>query len=116
MSEDDPTLADLRRRLDGIDERLLELIAERQETIRSIVRVKHSTRFPLRDYKREREVFQRARAKAEAVGVSPEVAESVMRILIRYSLTMQERTSVVAQAHGGGQRALVIGGAGNMGG
>jgi chorismate mutase / prephenate dehydrogenase len=116
MTQDDLTLADLRRQLDGIDERLLELIAQRQETIRGIARVKRSTGFPLRDYKREREVFQNARAKAEAVGVSPQVAESVMRLLIRYSLTIQEKTAVVAHAHGGGQRALVIGGAGKMGG
>lgn len=116
MTRDNAPLEDLRRQLDGIDSRVLELIAERQATIREIARVKNSTGFPLRDYKREREVFQIARAKAEEVGISPEVAESVMRILIRYSLTMQEQRSVVTQGHGGGQRALVIGGAGKMGG
>lgn len=116
MTQEGRSLADLRRRLDGIDHRLLELIAQRQATIRDIASVKRSTGSPLRDYQREREVFQGARAKAEAVGVSPEVAESVMRLLIRYSLTMQEHTSVLAHAHGGGRRALVIGGAGKMGG
>jgi len=116
MTQDDPTLADLRRQLDDIDERLLELVAERQATIRGIAGVKRATGFPLRDYKREREVFQNARKKAESVGVSPQVAESIMRLLIQYSLTMQEKTRVVAHAHGGGQRALVIGGSGKMGG
>jgi chorismate mutase / prephenate dehydrogenase len=38
-----------------------------------------------------------------------------MRLLIRSSLTTQERASVVAQASGSGRRALVIGGAGKMG-
>lgn len=110
------TLEQLRRQLDGIDQRILELIAERQATIRDIAGVKRSTGFPLRDYKREREVFQNARAKAEEVNVSPAVAEALMRLLIRYSLTQQERTSLVAHRSGGGQRALVIGGAGKMGG
>jgi len=110
------TLEELRRQLDGIDRRLLELVAERQATIAEIAHVKSSTGFPLRDYKREREVFQGARARAEEVGVSPEVAESLMRLLVRYSLTMQEKTSRVRQGAGGGQRALVIGGAGKMGG
>jgi len=110
------TLEELRRHLDSIDRRMLEMIAERQATIAEIAKVKRSTGYPLRDYKREREVFQGARAKAVEVGVSPEVAESIMRLLIRYSLTMQEQTSVVAHRNGGGQRALVIGGAGKMGG
>jgi len=38
-----------------------------------------------------------------------------MRLLIRSSLTTQERASVAAQASGSGRRALVIGGAGKMG-
>ncbi len=110
------TLEKLRGQLDGIDQRILELIAERQATIRDIAKVKRSTGLPLRDFKREREVFQNARTKAERVDVSPEVAVSLMRLLIRYSLTQQEKTSLDAHRGGGGQRALVIGGAGKMGG
>ncbi len=110
------TLEELRRQLDGIDHRILELIAKRQATVNDIASVKRSTGFPLRDYKREREVFQGARAKAEQVGVSPDVAEALMRLLVQYSLTQQEQTSLVAHRNGGGRRALVIGGAGKMGG
>jgi chorismate mutase/prephenate dehydrogenase len=102
--------------LDDIDRRILDLVAERQATIRDIATIKRSTGFPLRDYKRERDVFQKARARADEVGVSADVAESLMRLLIRYSLTRQEQTNLIAHAHGGGQRALVIGGAGKMGG
>src|SRR5258708_32555411 len=39
-----------------------------------------------------------------------------MRVLIRSSLTTQEQASVAAQGAGSGQRALVIGGAGKIGG
>lgn len=110
------TLENFRDRLDEIDRRLLELVAERQAVIAGIAGVKRSTGFPLRDFKRERDVFQKARAKAEEVGVSADVAEELMRLLIRYSLTQQEQTNLLAHANGGGQRALVIGGAGKMGG
>jgi chorismate mutase/prephenate dehydrogenase len=110
------TLDSFRDRLDEIDRRLLELVAERQAVIAGIAGVKRSTGFPLRDFKRERDVFQKARAKAEEVGVSADVAEELMRLLIRYSLTQQEQTNLLAHANGGGQRALVIGGAGKMGG
>jgi len=108
-------LEDLRRQLDGIDERFVQLIAERQATVRNISAIKQSASVPLRDYGREREVLQRARANAQTAGISGDVAEDILRTLIRYSLTQQEQASVVAKRAGTGQRALVIGGAGKMG-
>jgi chorismate mutase / prephenate dehydrogenase len=58
----------------------------------------------------------RGRTAAERLGVSPDLAESLLRQLIQSSLTTQERSRVAAQAHGSGKRALVIGGHGKMGG
>lgn len=110
------TLDELRRQLDQMDQQLLQIIAARQNTSREIARVKRATGFPTRDYGREREVLLGARERAETLGIPPDVAETVMRLLIRSSLTTQERASVVAQASGSGRRALVIGGAGKMGG
>jgi len=109
------TLDELRRQLDGLDGELLRIIAARQAASREIARVKHSTGYPTRDYRREREVIVAARDGAAALGVSPDIAEAVMRLLIRSSLTTQERASVAAHGSGSGRRALVIGGAGKMG-
>ncbi len=109
-------LDSLRHQLDELDQKLLQLIAARQATSREIARVKRATGYPTRDYGREREVLLEARAHAQRLGISPDVAESVMRLLIRSSLTTQERARVAAQASGSGRRALVIGGAGKMGG
>src|SRR6202012_2559813 len=69
-----------------------------------------------RDFGREREVILRSRNTAERLGVSPDLAESLLRQLIQSSLTTQEHARVAAQAHGSGKRALVIGGHGKMGG
>ena len=110
------TLEELRRHLDVLDGQLLQLIAERQATSLEVARVKRDTGVPTRDYGREREVLLAARARAAQLGVPPDVAESVMRLLIRTSLTTQERSSVSWHGTGGGRRALVIGGAGKMGG
>jgi chorismate mutase / prephenate dehydrogenase len=110
------TLDELRRQLDRLDRQLLQIIAERQSTSREIARVKRSTGYPTRDYRREREVILGVRQEAETLGVSPDTAEAVMRLLIRSSLTTQERASVAAHGSGTGRRALVIGGAGKMGG
>jgi chorismate mutase/prephenate dehydrogenase len=110
------TLDELRRRLDGLDRQLLEIIAARQATSREIARVKRSTGYPTRDYRREREVIVGAREAAAGLGVPPDAAEAIMRLLIRSSLTTQERASVAAHGSGSGRSALVIGGAGKMGG
>jgi chorismate mutase/prephenate dehydrogenase len=109
------SLDELRRHLDELDQSLLQIVADRQRTSREIARVKRATGFPTRDYGREREVILGARSQAAKVGVSPDLAETFMRLLIRSSLTTQEQASVVAHGAGSGQRALVIGGAGKMG-
>src|ERR1700692_3608833 len=109
-------LDELRRHLDALDRRLLQTIADRQATSREIAPVNRATAYPPRDYARERDVIVGARSNAQSIGVSPEVAETVIRLLIRSSLTTQEQASVAAHGSGSGRRALVIGGAGKMGG
>ena len=109
------TLDELRQHLNDLDTRLLELVADRQQTSREIARVNRETGYATRDYEREREVIMGARSQAATLGVSPQLAETFMRLLIRSSLTTQERASVAAHRAGTGQRALVIGGAGKMG-
>ncbi|HTT01205.1 MAG TPA: prephenate dehydrogenase/arogenate dehydrogenase family protein [Steroidobacteraceae bacterium] len=115
MTADDLTLADLRDSLNDLDRQLLALVARRQAVSREVARVKRETGYPTRDYQRERDVIMDARAVAGELGVPPALAESLMRLLIRSSLTTQERASVAAHAVGSGRRALVIGGGGKMG-
>ena len=50
------------------------------------------------------------------MGLSPDLAESLLRQLIQSSLATQEQARVAAQGQGTGKRALVIGGRGKMGG
>src|SRR5262245_12500025 len=115
MTSDAVTLDDLRRRINEIDDRLIALTAERKHLSQEVARVKRATGRATRDYEREREVILAARTKAEALGVSGDVAEELLRILIRSSLTTQEQASVVAQGAGSDRRALIIGGGGKMG-
>src|SRR3989440_5767594 len=110
------TLDDLRRRLSELDRQLIALVAERKAMSEEVARVKRATGRPTRDYEREREVILGVRAAASERGVSPALAEQLLRLLIRSSLTTQEQASVVARGAGTGRRALVIGGAGKMGG
>src|SRR6202047_2884143 len=109
-------LDELRTALTDLDGQLLELVARRQALSEQVASVKRATGRATRDFAREREVILRGRTTAEGLGVSPDLAESLLRQLIQSSLATQEQARVAAQAHGSGKRALVIGGHGKMGG
>ena len=114
MGNDD-AIESLRKRLSEVDARLIDLVGERLRVVDEIGRLKHSTGRPTRDFEREKEVLDLAHARAEAAGVPLALVESLVRSLIRWSLTSQEQARVVAEGTGDGRRALVIGGAGRMG-
>ncbi|HLY53731.1 MAG TPA: prephenate dehydrogenase/arogenate dehydrogenase family protein [Steroidobacteraceae bacterium] len=116
MTSETPTLDELRQRVTDIDRQLIQLVAERRNVSKEVARVKRATGRPVRDYEREREVILGVRTMAGERGVSPALAEQLLRLLIRSSLTTQEQASVAARGAGTGRRALVIGGAGKMGG
>jgi chorismate mutase / prephenate dehydrogenase len=116
MTRETVTLEELRQRVTDIDRQLIALVAERKAVSEEVAQVKRATGRSTRDYEREREVILGVRAIAAERGVSPALAEQLLRLLIRSSLTTQEQASVVARGAGSGRRALVIGGAGKMGG
>lgn len=109
------TLESLRQRLTDVDRELIALVADRQRIVAEIGAHKIQNAVPTRDYEREREVMKGARDHAASRGLDPALAESIMRELIKSSLTHQEQTRVAAQTSGAGKRVLIIGGAGKMG-
>lgn len=109
-------LKDLRDNLSSVDRQIVELIAARQRIVAEIGETKRADGTATRDYAREKEVLSLAREQARGLDVDPDLVERVLSQLIRSSLASQERDRVVAEAHGDGRRALVIGGAGKMGG
>jgi chorismate mutase/prephenate dehydrogenase len=108
-------LEKLRSRLTDLDRRILDAVAERQAVVEEIGAVKRNAGKATRDYAREKQVIDAARAGAEELGLPPALAEALMELLIRTSLTKQERARVRAEGRGHGRKALVIGGAGQMG-
>ena len=109
-------LDELRAAITELDGQLLEQVARRQALSEQVASVKRATGRATRDFGREREVILRARTTAQRLGVSPDLAESLMRQLIQSSLTTQEHARVAAHAQGSGKRALIMGGRGKMGG
>ncbi|MDP9014518.1 MAG: bifunctional chorismate mutase/prephenate dehydrogenase [Pseudomonadota bacterium] len=110
------TLDELRTALTELDEQLLNLVARRQALSENVASVKRATGQATRDFGREREVILRGRNTAQRLGISPDLAETLLRQLIQSSLATQEHARVAAHAHGSGKRAVVIGGRGKMGG
>jgi chorismate mutase / prephenate dehydrogenase len=109
------SLDELRQELGQVDRELVELISRRLDLSSVIGAEKRQAGISTRDYRQERDVIERARAAARQAGVPPDVAEQLMLLLIRSSLTVQEREGVAQTGAGSGRRVLVIGGAGKMG-
>lgn len=108
-------LLKLRNELDEVDAALIAAVARRQSIVAEIGRIKHAAGRQLRDFQREREVLAHVRSRAEAAGLSGDLAEGVLKMLIEASLTTQEQDRLKLDAHGDGRRALVFGGNGQMG-
>jgi chorismate mutase/prephenate dehydrogenase len=109
-------LGELRNALGALDGEILGLIARRQEIVTEIGRIKGEAGRPVRDFGQEKEVVDRARRAASRLGLTAGLAEGLMLLLIRASLTAQEQDRVHASSGGTGRRVLIIGGAGKMGG
>ena len=108
-------LVALRAELAELDRRLLELIAERQETGTRIGRLKQELGEDTRNYEQEKEVIERARRHSRSLRLPESLGDELLSLLIRHSLTTQEQQRVEFQGGGDGRRVLVIGGAGKMG-
>src|SRR5690606_22509421 len=102
------TLEELRRRLSEVDREVVELIAARQRIVADIGAHKIEHAVPTRDYEREKEVLKGARAQAAELGLDADLAEEVMSLLIRSSLTQQEQTRVAADTSGAGRGAAAV--------
>jgi chorismate mutase / prephenate dehydrogenase len=115
VPEPQQELARLRAELDEIDGALVDMASRRQAIVADIGRLKRLHRQPTRDYSREREVRDQARARAVERGLDPDLGERLVGAMIEASLTSQERERLEALGTGAGRSALVIGGAGRMG-
>lgn len=80
MSKD--KLEDLRKEIDKLDGKMIELLAKRLEIAGKILEVKDKTGKKIRDRKRELKVIEKARRLACENKIDPEFVEDIMRITI----------------------------------
>ncbi len=82
---------ELRRQIDEINERLLSLIAERQDVSVAIGALKVAHGLPLYSEDREAELLEKFREDAERLDIDPDYVEELMRVVLEHSRAAQRR-------------------------
>ncbi len=75
-------LADIRARLDDVDERLVGLLAERGDLIREVIDFKRAQQMGVVDRGREDDMLVRIGVLASGRGLDPRIARQVLRAVI----------------------------------
>ncbi|WP_448952254.1 chorismate mutase [Labrys neptuniae] len=85
------TLADLRREIDAIDEKLVRLLADRLKVVQRVVKVKHRDGLPANIPERVEEVVATVCRRAEAEGLPPDLAELIWRDMVAWIIDYENR-------------------------
>ena len=83
------SLQSLRKRLDDVDHRLIETLAERQRLVSDVAAVKADPSLPLQDSNRERELVSRISTLADEQGLDRYFVESLYSRILDHSLRFQ---------------------------
>ena len=84
------SMEDVRREIDRIDERMVELLAERFAYVDRAWQIKMGTRESATVPWRIQQVIDKVRAKAEEHGLPPELAEALWRQMIGWFIQYEE--------------------------
>ncbi|NOC46520.1 MULTISPECIES: chorismate mutase [unclassified Ruegeria] len=85
------TMQELRAEIDKLDRQLIEMLVTRASYIDRASQLKPGEGLPARIPERVEEVVQRVRASSDALGMDPDLAEKLWRILIDWSIAREER-------------------------
>lgn len=84
-------IAELRQKIDEIDEKILLLLKERIEISKKIGEEKRRHGIPPRDFERENEKYKQITEKALQLKLNPEEVKRVYRGIIDMSVHAQEK-------------------------
>ncbi|MFT5899251.1 MAG: chorismate mutase/prephenate dehydrogenase [Glaciecola sp.] len=113
MSETDKTLARLRGQIDDVDGQLIKLLKRRNELTGQVGEVKSQTGMPIYVPSRESEMIAVRRHQAESIGLSADLAEDVIRRIIRDSYRSQHSNYRCMNPNI--EKVVIIGGGGALG-
>ncbi len=114
MSHKHKELAGSRKRIDEIDEQILDLLSERAEVVNAVIKTKVENQLPVFVPERENEKSESFKKMASEKGIDPEWAEDFLRMIMTSSREKQSQdkfpTATQEPKH-----ILYIGGEGGMG-
>lgn len=96
-------MQDLRQLIDDIDRRLIAHLTLRQRCIDRAIELKPSEGLPARIDERVEEVVRKVRAAADKDGMDVDLAESLWRQLIEWSIAREEAVLGAESENGSGK-------------
>ena len=84
-------LVKLRKEIAEVDKNILDLIAKRIDIATKIGKYKMQKNLPIRNYQFEKQVINRSRVHAEKIGLSPNLADRMIRLLIQEAVGAQNK-------------------------
>ncbi len=114
MSHRHKDLESPRKRIDEIDEQILDLLSERGEIVRDVIKRKVENQLPVFVPAREEEKSKAFKKLAKTKGIDPDWAEDFLRMIMTASrATQSQETFPIATSEP--KHILFIGGEGGMG-
>jgi len=101
--------------IDGVDREILQLLAKRNAIVAELAEFKREHRVAIRDLRRERELLDDRRRRAAALGLSPELIDSLFRLVLWGSRDRQAALKAEVPPDVEPRVVAVIGGRGGMG-
>ena len=89
--EDCNSMAELRAAIDQLDQDLIDMLARRARYIDRAAELKPAEAMPARIASRVEQVVENVRTAAEARGLEPDLAETLWRPLIDWSIRREEK-------------------------
>jgi chorismate mutase len=83
-------LGRLRKKVDKIDDKILNSLSERVEICKAIGGIKKTKGLQIRDTSRENEVYKRVKAKAAESNLDLEQVEAIFREIVNMCSAVQE--------------------------
>lgn len=105
----------LRAMIDAIDRDLLRMLARRYALVGEIAQYKRGHHLPIRDFQREREILDDRRDLATPLGLSPQLVESMFRLILWASRDLQAALKAEVPPEMEPRSVAIIGGKGAMG-
>ncbi|MEM9070330.1 MAG: prephenate dehydratase domain-containing protein [Myxococcota bacterium] len=109
MTDPQEALKALRDRLDKVDRRFLEALAERQEIVSEVARLKSGGATVIRDASREEALLGRLVDLGRELGLDAHLVTRVFREVLDHSLRLQHERIAAAANPGSPQRTLRVG-------